>query len=176
MRSTSASDTSKVPSKIHYDSARKPAGWGYDISPEMESLSWFKLLLLDESELPKGYQKSKHVRKVRNQVAAMKQNAVKVIADYLRLLWGHIIQSMERTVGEDQVHGAPFRVCITIPAIWSENASRQMCQAIKDSGIQADRDAGQTHVHLVAEPEAAALATMMDFHMQRNLKVSQSVA
>ncbi|KAI8299691.1 Hsp70 family chaperone [Colletotrichum sp. SAR11_240] len=55
-----------------------------------------------------------------------------------------------------------LRVAITVPAIWPEYARSLMREAAEIAGITNERDIGETTLILVAEPEAAALATLFE--------------
>lgn len=54
----------------------------------------------------------------------------------------------------------PLHIVLTVPAIWPEYARKKMLQGAQNAGICDDTIAGKTQVALVAEPEAAAIATL----------------
>ena len=64
--------------------------------------------------------------------------------------------------GEAVVDGFQFKVVLTVPAIWTQAANARMKAAAKKAGITRRRVAGETLLHLVPEPEAAALATLSE--------------
>jgi hypothetical protein len=91
------------------------------------------------------------------------KTAVEVVADYLRLLWDHTITSMKRERGSRVVDGLPFKVVLSVPAIWKPYALSRMLVAARMAGILDERLCGDTTLHLVSEPEAAALATLSEY-------------
>lgn len=90
------------------------------------------------------------------------KNVVGLITDYLRLLWGHIMSTIERARGETAVETLAIHVVITVPAIWKGYARQAMAEAAAESGILGSRLAGATKLTFVPEPEAAALSTLLE--------------
>jgi len=89
--------------------------------------------------------------------------AIDAAADYLRQLWKYTIESIEREFGAQPVRGLPFRVIVTVPAMWKPNAMERTREAAKRAGILESRLCGKTTLDLIPEPEAAALATLAEF-------------
>lgn len=83
-------DDAKVPSSIHYGYSETT--WGYDIPEDQEPIKWFKLLLVNESDLADSVGKSAQIRRARELVQEKGKTAVEVVADYLRLLWSHTVR------------------------------------------------------------------------------------
>ena len=159
-----------MPTEIQYGS--NTVSWGYDVSPEEEPIRWFKLLLVQDTDLTPDLRTSTQIRRARQLVREHYKTAVAVIADYLRLLWNHAIEDITRSRGESAVKGSTFQVWITVPAIWQEDACGRMREAAERAGITKRRTAGPTTLELVAEPEAAALAVLDDFKGRPDVQVS----
>ncbi|KAK5107132.1 hypothetical protein LTR62_001690 [Meristemomyces frigidus] len=168
--SSFTSDNAKTPTTIYYDPVSTDKSWGYDVPIDVEPLSWFKLLLIDNDRLPLEFQKSGQIRRARELLKATGKTLVQVIADYLRLLWQHTIEELIRDRGDAAVNGSPFKVWITVPAIWNSKAQSKMLEAARMAGILDKRTAGKTEVEFVAEPEAAALAVLNDFKGRPDIK------
>lgn len=168
-------DNSKAPSEICYKDDE--ITWGYGIDPQDEPLRWFKLLLLKEDDLQDDVRNSEHLKRTRQMLKSLGKSAVDVVADYLRALWEHTIKIIQRERGEGGVAGLPFKVALTVPAIWEQYPYTQnsMWQAARKAGILDQRDIGPTTFQLVPEPEAAALATLADFERRPDIQVSSGM-
>jgi molecular chaperone DnaK (HSP70) len=103
-------------------------------------------------------------------LANHRKTAVEVVADYLRLLWKHVIKTIERERGSASASRLPFRVVLTVPAIWPHNAQQRMREAASKAGILAPRTCGETTLRLVPEPEAAALASLSEFRDREDVQ------
>lgn len=171
-----SSDKGKAPTKISYGKSFTSPGqmtWGYGVGDE-EAVEWFKLLLLDDTDMEPKQKKSPHLRKVRQILQNAGKTPTQAVADYLRLLWRHAIVNIERSFGEAAVEGLPFRVVCTVPAVWTTEAVNKMREAARQAGILDDRLAGDTTLDFVSEPEAAALATFDDLQKRPNFQVGDS--
>ena len=135
--------------------------WGYGVQEEAHALRWFKLLLVDPDVLDEKIRESDRLQEAAKALKKTGKDVVEVVADYLRQLWNLILQDMEMEYGAMAVvNQYPFRVVLTVPAIWTASANEKMKLAAQQAGITAYRQAGQTTLNLVPEPEAAALATL----------------
>jgi molecular chaperone DnaK (HSP70) len=137
-------------------------------------LKWFKLLLLDEEDMDEKIRDSTQIKKAKELLAQTGKTAVEVISDYLYFLWNHALENIVRDFSEEGVDGTPFRVVITVPAVWNQKANARMRKAALAAGILDSRLAGETILHIVSEPEAAALATFEDMKA-RDFKVGDSI-
>jgi hypothetical protein len=142
--------------------------WGYGIG-EAEAVEWFKLLL-DEEDMDDHQRESAQIIRAKRLVQNANKTLVQAVADYLRLLWAHAIQNITKDFGEETVEGLPFQVVITVPAVWTTRAVNRMRQAAMEADIltSSHRLAGETTLHFVSEPEAAALATFEDLKVRPN--------
>nr|POE49742.1 hypothetical protein CFP56_76468 [Quercus suber] len=164
------SDSAKTPTELCYDTTDGKPAWGFDIPANKEAIAWFKLLLVDQDKLPEKYRESKQLMRARKLAADAAKTPVDLVADYLRLLWKHTLDSIKRERGDVAVDGSPFRVWLTVPAIWDAISCGRMREAAEKAGILAFRSAGPTVLDLVAEPEAAALAVLDDFRKAPNVQ------
>jgi len=152
-------DEVQVPTQIDLGSRT----WGFQIPRDANPIRWFKLLLLEDEDLRPELRASPCLRDARRQVDRLGPDAViDLIADFLSRLWEHTRREIEREIGADDVDALPFRVGLTIPAIWPQYARTMMKEAARRARILESRDIGETTLTLVEEPEAAALATLFE--------------
>ncbi|KAF5617449.1 Hsp70 chaperone protein [Fusarium sp. NRRL 52700] len=163
------SDLEKVPTQLLYEDD-EVASWGYSIPGDEIGLKWFKLLLLEDSDITTEMSNSSQVREARKFLKETNDDAVDVVANFLRELWGHAMDSIIRKFGDELVGQSRFHVVVTLPAIWPPYAQQRMKQAAKMSGILDKRLCGETTLHFVSEPEAAALATVEDLSKRSTIK------
>jgi hypothetical protein len=95
---------------------KKGTSWGYSIPASKDALKWFKLLLLDSDDVPIMVSKSSQMRCAQKLLDKMRKDPVEVIACYLRKIWNHAIDSIQRAVGAELLQKSPFHVVITLPA------------------------------------------------------------
>jgi molecular chaperone DnaK (HSP70) len=167
----STRDAEKTPTTISYDSRDKVA-WGDNIPSHVEKAEWFKLLLVDEDDLPDDVRRSTKLQQVKDYLKKHNKPLIVVIAEYLRLLWNHVSQRLFATVRRQTLNFSNFHIVITVPAIWPEYARFRMREAAKEAGILRKPIGGETQLDIISEPEAAALATMADMDGHCDVKVS----
>jgi hypothetical protein len=80
---------------------------------------------------------------------------VTAVADYLRALHAHVLEDVSRGFAKNY-HADTFRYCLTVPAMWSDQAKNCMRQAAVQAGLVQRHDPPD-RLHLISEPEAAAL-------------------
>jgi len=153
-------DTAKVPSKIHYGDGTQQGGisYGYATPEGREAIEWFKLLLLKETDLPPAIQNSAMLKGTRTAIHRAKKQPAEAAGDFLGKIWQCTLGQIEAQFGRGFVAAAKLQVVVTHPAIWSSKSAKQLREAVKIAGISKSG----TEVNYVAEPEAAALATLMD--------------
>lgn len=112
-------DNPKVPSAIIVTPRASRGGltWGNDAKGSEGSLEWFKLLLVDEDDLPDEIRVSEHVQMARARLQELDRMPEDVISDYLRGLWKRCLEKMKTEVGDETVNNSRFHVVITLPAI-----------------------------------------------------------
>lgn len=156
----SGEEEGKTPTELFYGNGE--INWGYDISPNVEPLRWFKLLLLKEEDLNPSICSSRFLHHGRQTLRETGKSASDLIADYLRLLWGHALYNINKACGKGIVDALRFHVVITVPAIWKDYARQGMKEAVRRSGILDPRAAGETKFIFAPEPEVAALSTLCE--------------
>ena len=134
-------------------------------------MRWFKLLLIEEKDLPNDVRESSQLREARAYLRNINKTAIEVIGLYLRHLWNHAIQIITTAVGKAVLNYSQHHVVITLPAIWPEYAKSRMREAAILAGIVQKRLEAETSLTFVSEPEAAALATLSDLTQRPDIKV-----
>ncbi|KAH6629649.1 hypothetical protein C7974DRAFT_394938 [Boeremia exigua] len=177
-----SSDKGKAPTRLSYKhepgsrGTRNPqVTWGYGVEDDDEAVEWFKLLLLEESDMDDKQKTSPQIQKAKRLLQKANKTAVQAVGDYLRLLWAHTITNIKKQAGEDFLRGLPLKVVCTVPAIWRNKAISKMREAAKHAGILERRTGGETKLFFVSEPEAAALATFNDLSKRPNLHVGDTL-
>ncbi|QDS74369.1 hypothetical protein FKW77_004996 [Venturia effusa] len=166
-------DSYKVPTKIQYG-ANGSHQCGYEVSARSDSLQWFKLLLIEEEDIPNHLRDSDHIQvidDVRERLARTGKTVVEVIADYLKFLWNNAIATIKRSETSALVDSTPCVVVLTFPLLWKPYAVQRMRDAAQRAGILAPRSrtsVAPTILHTVEEPEAAALAIYGDRRRDRS--------
>lgn len=123
---------------------------------------WFKLLLLEEGDLEDAFRNTDVVRRARQTALLMGKTPTQLVTDFLRELWKFTLKKISKTDTQALIDNATFHVVLSVPAIWPDYAKDRMREAAAQAGICDHREAGKTTLDLISEPEAAALATMMD--------------
>lgn len=150
----------KAPTELFYEDTRLM--WGYEIPSDADPIRWFKLLLLREEDLASDLRDSEFLLRGRKMLRESEKTAVNLIADYLRALWRHVLDTIQKARGKSVVEGLSFNVVITVPAIWKDYARQGMEEAAREAGILDTRPAGPTTFTFAPEPEAAALASICE--------------
>jgi molecular chaperone DnaK (HSP70) len=170
------SDNDKVPTAIKLgDNLGGAITWGYATSEGTdgkEPLKWFKLLLLDDDDLPADVRESTHLKEARKYLETVNRSAVEIITLFLRHLWNHALGVIRTEIGESLVKLSRFHVVITLPAIWPAYACARMREAARDAGSVKQSPGGKSTLSFVSEPEAAAIATLEEMKGRHDVKVS----
>ncbi|KAM0359209.1 hypothetical protein ACHAP4_004113 [Fusarium culmorum] len=169
-----SSDAQKVPTQLCYSSDRDTS-WGYSIPAGEDTLKWFKLLILDEEDIPTDIANSSQLQHTRKLLETMKKDPVDAIGCFLRYIWNHAISCIARSIGRELLQKSRFHVVLTIPAVWPPYTRQRMMQAVRASGILNPRDCGNTTVRFISEPEAAALSTMWDVSDTSTVKAGDTM-
>lgn len=112
-------DNPKVPSAIDFsrrDRSGRPL-WGNAAKGHPDSLEWFKLLLVDEDDLPAEVRNSDQVRQARAFLDELGLTAEEAISEYLKPMWACCLEKMKRAVSETTVDKSRIHIVITLPAI-----------------------------------------------------------
>ncbi|ROW13226.1 hypothetical protein VPNG_04861 [Cytospora leucostoma] len=163
-------DDPKTPSAIKFK--RNGVDWGIKANNIPTALRWFKLLLVNEEDLPADVRASAQLKELRQQVKSIRKSAVDVASEYLDCVWTHCLERMKTAEGEETVDTSRFHVVITLPAIWPNYARERMRQAVDKAGIlKQRRGVGKTTLDFIFEPEAAALAALSGVDGRHNIKI-----
>lgn len=165
----------KTPTAISYSSTKQVTSWGYNILTFDESVRWFKLLLLDDADLQEHLKDAPQLISARQRLLEMGKKPIDVIADYLRNLWSHVMADVEKAMTPSFVKSTPFRIIITVPAIWKSYMRERMREAANMAGLLDPRECGETELDFVSEPEAAAIATFTNMKGRPDIKVGTSI-
>ncbi|KAK6066752.1 Chaperone protein DnaK [Seiridium cupressi] len=140
----------KVPTKLRYQDG-KSTEWGFQVpiqAPRGEVVEWFKLDL-DPSLKPPS---NTTLQNAQNGCSDPK----KPVANYLAKIGEHLMYTLRIKIGEAFLNNTPIEFLLTVPAIWSDLASQRTLEACKQAGGPF-RDAP---IHLISEPEAAAIFSL----------------
>ncbi|RCI14700.1 hypothetical protein L249_6937 [Ophiocordyceps polyrhachis-furcata BCC 54312] len=159
-------DKKKVLTTILYGDNHRQLSWGYEILPKDVPLKWFKLLLIDDEDLPPHIRDSSQLKEAKLQMQTANRHVVQVIGDYIKQLWKVSYQDIERSMGRKQLASVHFHLMVTVPAIWPLYARNRMQQALVYAGVLSERSV----VGFVSEPEAAAVAVVRDFGRRACIK------
>ncbi|KAL3474035.1 hypothetical protein BJX99DRAFT_232290 [Aspergillus californicus] len=150
----------KAPTELFYEDDQ--IFWGYEIPDDADPVRWFKLLLVKDEDLSEETRSSEFILRGRKMLKETGKTAVGLIADYLRLLWDHILETVKKSRGEYVIDALRFHIVITVPAIWKGYARQGMEEAARQAGLLGSRPAGETMLSFVPEPEAAGLSTLCE--------------
>lgn len=92
------------------------------------------------------------------------KTAEDVCRDYLRGLYGFLVQTLQKRFSPEIFSVTPMECWITVPAIWSDKAQASTREAARSAGF-ASRPFDV--VNVITEPEAAAI-TVLKTHMSRD--------
>jgi hypothetical protein len=163
----------KCPTAISYPSGGGSPLWGYNIPVETKAIQWFKLLLLNDEDLDDHVRDATQLQEARQALRVLGKSAMDVITDYLGCLWKHALTAVENGTGPAFVKQSPFRIIITVPAIWKSYMRERMRQAASLAGLLDRDEPGCPHTELdfISEPEAAAIATFADLRNILDIEV-----
>lgn len=150
----------KAPTELFYEDERLM--WGYIIPGDADPIRWFKLLLLRDEDLDEELRASEFLLRGRKMLRESDKTVTDLIADYLRALWRHTLDTIHKARGKSVIEALTFYVVITVPAIWKDYARQGMQEAARKSGMCDTRPAGPTTLAFAPEPEAAALASLCE--------------
>jgi len=168
-------DEPQVPSQINLDND----DWGYLVDRNSCPLRWIKLLLLQDKDISRDVSESEYLKETRTRLGQQGNGGrgndavVSIISRFLGKVWEHTLDEIQHHINASDLEALPFRVAITIPAIWPQYAREKMREAARRAGIIAHRPIGETFFMLVEEPEAAALATLFERRNYPDIRVCE---
>jgi hypothetical protein len=154
----------KTPTRIAYARENlqiESNRWGFQVDPKLRSYSWTKLLLdknaaVGEHDDPALY---KMAGSGMLQLPAFR-DAAGVCEDFLREVYAYVSKKLRQEMTALTFDTTPMECWITLPAIWSDEAKDATFNAAKRAGF-GNRIGDE--VFTIAEPEAAAIATLKRF-------------
>ncbi|KAI3575325.1 hypothetical protein IWW34DRAFT_703335 [Fusarium oxysporum f. sp. albedinis] len=162
-RSFAQGDKQKVPSTIFYHHLNdEDPEWGATTPQDDTVLRWFKLLLVDEKDLPDHIRHSVQLKTARALMLKANKTSVQILGDYLRQLWRHCRQNIVRAEGRRMMNVSAVHLVVTLPAIWPHYVRSRMTEALGHAGLLEITRAGQTTLTFISEPEAAALTCLKE--------------
>ncbi len=170
-RSFKGHDEAQVPTQVD---GRKGV-WGFLVGDNHTPDKWFKLLLLRDEDIRDDIRNSPYLESTRQRVRPLGPDAViDLVAQYLHHLWQHALREIEMQIDQRALQNLPFKVALTIPAIWPQYARNMMKEAARRAGILAPRDIADTTLILVEEPQAAALTTLLEQREYPDMEVGET--
>ncbi|KAI0904020.1 actin-like ATPase domain-containing protein [Ustulina deusta] len=151
----------KAPTELFYEYDK--VMWGYEVPSDADPVLWFKLLLLREEDLEEDLRQSDYYIRAKRKLRELNKTPTDIIADYLRALWQHTLNTIHKSRSKFVIAALAFHVVITVPAIWKDYARTSMQEAAAKAGILDHRSAGPTTLSFVPEPEAAGLVTLCEY-------------
>ncbi|KAF7955613.1 hypothetical protein EAE96_004539 [Botrytis aclada] len=153
----------KVPSRIAYARENTNSAtdtWGFGVKPNQTSCSWTKLLL-DKNAAFGEYDDviSKIVIDEGMMHLPSHRDCNGVCEDYLHSMYVEFAAYAKRKFGPDVFKMSPIDCWITFPAIWSDEAKHATLSAARRVGFATNP---MDQIHTIAEPEAAAVATLKE--------------
>ncbi|QDS68467.1 hypothetical protein FKW77_010834 [Venturia effusa] len=143
-------NSEKVPTAISYENGL-PHSFGYNVPPVGRGLRWFKLLL----DPKHSYARTREAITSRKQIDNLHKTPEDVASDYLRMIWSYTKEDISRVKGDGWESLYLLKIVLTVPAIWTPAARDRTKRVAEMAGIPGE-------IHLVTEPEAAALAVLKD--------------
>ncbi|KAI0521984.1 actin-like ATPase domain-containing protein [Xylaria bambusicola] len=150
----------KAPTELFYEYDK--VMWGYEVPSDADPALWFKLLLLKEEDLDESLRQSDYYIRAKRKLTELEKPPTEIIADYLRALWKHTLDTIHKSRSKFVIAALAFHVVLTVPAIWKDYARTSMQEAVARAGILDHRPAGPTTLSFVPEPEAAGLVTLCE--------------
>lgn len=164
----------KAPTQIAY--AEENEGlpkncWGYQLKPGMARYAWIKLIL-DADAHQSPYDDPDLKRDIEEGILKLPKDksARTIAADYFRELYEFTMEKLQCDYSEILAM-TPINFWFTMPAIWSDKAQVTTLEAAREAGFGSRLD---DEICMIAEPEAAALATLSSKSLGYAIQVSHS--
>jgi hypothetical protein len=158
----------KTPTRIAYQRENhqlEDDKWGFEVNPKLNSYSWTKLLLdknatAAQYDDPSIFSDKANPGNLGMMCLPHFRDAPGVCEDYLRKVFGYVSANLRREMTDEIFETTPMECWITLPAIWSDEAKDATLKAAKRAGFG---NGPHDEVFTIAEPEAAAIATLKKF-------------
>ncbi|KAM0738809.1 hypothetical protein ACQRIT_006546 [Beauveria bassiana] len=172
------SDRGKCPTLLQYGTIDHETPWGYNVPADKDVVRWFKLLLLEEVDLPSAVVEDPQYREVRKQQERLKVCPIELVGCFLRSLWNHCMKNITRALGSDEVASCKIHIVMTVPAIWPHYVQARMKSAAGLAGMLQERSTSsalETTLEFLSEPEAAALAALAEMHPRPDIEKGDTI-
>ncbi|GAB0136228.1 hypothetical protein EsDP_00004539 [Epichloe bromicola] len=147
----SAKSSLKVPTELR--KLAKGWQWGFEIPENAKRHRFFKLFVLTGPEdMEKMNEGGLDEPETPNRDG---ETPLQLTRIYLSCLHDHFISILEKNLSRSVVQSMPMDFVVTVPAIWSNTAKQATERAAAMAGF-----CGNRRIHLISEPEAAALYTI----------------
>jgi len=152
----------KVPSIIAYESENQGEDldenqWGFS-AYGLKSYQWTKLLLGKDTRASQS--RSSDLKDIYGNgfcTLPLGKSAKDVVADFLRGLYEYLIERLQKH-DDTAFRITPMEFWITVPAMWTDAAKATTIEAAQAAGFGSRV---MDSVHIITEPEAAALSVLM---------------
>ncbi|KAJ4324502.1 hypothetical protein N0V94_001242 [Neodidymelliopsis sp. IMI 364377] len=161
-RNTMIATTEKVPSEIAY--TLESTHWGSSIPTGLQRHMWTKLELDPMNKQAKYGEAGKifHEQMSLTGISTSKL-PVDVVADFLRKVKEHLIQTLDTQFGPKLWRTLPITLVVTVPAVWSDAAKDRTMRAVDKGGFNNSELPQLKRILTITEPEAAAIHTIKSF-------------
>ncbi|RFU34080.1 hypothetical protein B7463_g2225, partial [Scytalidium lignicola] len=154
----------KTPTRIAYSRENpkiRTNKWGFEVYPKLKSYSWTKLLLDKNAAVGEHDDPSLSgiVGPGMFQLPSFR-DAPGVCEDFLHEVYLFVSKMLRQQLTDSTFEKTPMECWITLPAIWSDEAKAATLTAARNAGF-GDRPGDE--VFTIAEPEAAAIATLKKY-------------
>ncbi|KAH6613390.1 hypothetical protein F5144DRAFT_661501 [Chaetomium tenue] len=151
--------------------------YGRGITDDEDKFTLMKLSMLSPVELCDQHHPQGHevIRLPLDKIA--RHPEIDAMAEYIKCLWDDGSSRVEDYLSDNQLqsHQVEARFIFGIPAVWKQDATNKMREAIKKSDILAFGCRLPAALDFVAEPVAAALAALPEVVRGERLKVNDKV-
>lgn len=169
-----SSNPHKTASHISYSCFGNRQRWGSVITAAEGPLKLFKLLLLDDTDLPDYIRDKSDLIETKKRIQEMGKSAAEVVYDYLTVLLANASKQISKTYHAQPFQTVQKRIVATLPAIWPIYAQVRMREAVLKAAVKSGifrQEGDEKFLTIISEHEAAALATVHDLMGQNSLKV-----
>lgn len=171
--------SSKTPTRIAYsreNGSMSRNKWGFQVLSKHVSYSWTKLLL-DKNAAVGDHDDPALSKMAGSGILRLPQfrDAAGVCEDFLHEVYIYMSRKLRDEMTAFTLENTPMECWVTLPAIWSDEAKDATLAAAKKAGF-GSRPGDE--IFTIAEPEAAAIATLRSFAAPdalNQIKVSQHV-
>ncbi|KAM3436279.1 hypothetical protein MY4824_004430 [Beauveria thailandica] len=178
---TGCYDRGKCPTQLQYGTIDHQTPWGYNIPVNKDVVRWFKLLLLDEADLPSAVLEDPQYREAREHEERLRTSATELVACFLRSLWKHCMENITRALGSSEVVNCEIHIVMTVPAIWPHYVQARMKSAAELAGMLQRTSTSTSSalraptLEFLSEPEAAALAALAEMYPRPDIEKGDTI-